>query len=215
MRGNSIHATLDRWNWNPDNKKFRESLIKASSICLNDNNFIGLPCKNWIHISQSIFSFSNCTSSRFMTFTTLFVNKNFEYFKDWIIRFVNSSNRWKIILVANNIINKNITWAYKFFPVPDHIVENFDKISISLLPELSNLAKQNNLIFFVSAGPATNIIVSYLAKINKNNIYIDIGSAIEFLTKGYSTRHYEKNGGASTLSCESFIIENKTLIYMR
>lgn len=57
-----------------------------------------------------------------MTFTTLFVNKNFEYFKNWIIRFIKSSNRWKIILVANNIINKNITWAYKFFPIPDHIV---------------------------------------------------------------------------------------------
>ena len=144
LKGDKIDATLDRWHWNPSNKKFRESLIKATSNCVNDNNFVGIPCKNWIHISKSILSFSNCTSSKYMTFTTLFVNKNFEYFHDWIIRFVNSSNRWKIILVANKIINKNISWAYKFFPVPDHIVENFDNISISLLSELSNLAKQNN-----------------------------------------------------------------------
>ena len=214
MKGEKIHAGLDRWNWNPDNQKFRESLIKASSNCLNDNGFIGLPCKNWIHISKLILSLSNCTSSKYMTYTYLFVNKNFEYFKNWIIRFVNSPNRWKIILVANNIINKNITWAYKFFPVPDHIVENFDNISISLLPELSNLAKQNDLIFFVSAGPGAKIIVSYLSQINKNNIYIDLGSSIEFITKGYSTRHYDNNGGASKEGCESFIVENKKITYM-
>ena len=215
LRGNTILASLDRWNWYPNNTKFRESLIKSSSICLNENCFIGLPCKNWIDISKSILSFSNCTSTKYMTFTTLFVNKNYEYFKNWIIRFIKSSNRWKIILVANNIINKNITWAYKFFPIPDHIVENFENISISLLPELANLSKQNNLIFFVSAGPAANIIVAYLSEINKNNIYIDVGSSIEFLTKGYSTRLYEKNGETSKLSCEPFIIENKTLFYMR
>ena len=215
MKGEKIHSGQDSWNWNPDNKKFRESLIKASSICINDNNFIGLPCKNWIHVSKSILSFSNCTSSKYMTFATLFINKNFEYFKEWIIRFINSSNRWKIILVANSIINKNITWAYKFYPVPDHIVENFDNISISLLPELSNLAKQNNFIFFVSAGPAANIIISYLVEINRNNIYIDIGSSIEFITKGYSTRYYDKNGGESKKGCESFIVENKKITYMR
>ena len=105
-----------------------------------------------------------------MTFTSLFVNKNFEYYKDWIIRFVNSSNRWKIILMSNSIINKDISWAFKFFPVYDHIVENFDIVSIYLFSELSNLTKENNFIFFVSAGPVTNIIISYLVKINKNNI---------------------------------------------
>ena len=215
MKGKTINATLDRWYWNPNNKKFQQSLIKSSSICTNENNFIGLPCKNWIHISKSILSFSNCSSAKFMTFTTLFVNKNYEFFKDWIISFVNSSNRWKIILVANSIINKNISLAYKFFPVPDHLVENFENYSIFLFSELSNLAKENNLIFFISAGPAANVIVSYLREINKNNIYIDIGSSIEFLTKGYSTRYYEKNGKASKISCESFIIQNKTLIYMR
>ena len=147
-----------------------------------------------------------------MTYDTLFINKNFEFFKDWITSFVNSSNRWKIILVANSIINKNISWAYKFFPIPYHIVENFDSFSISFLRIIKSIAKINNIIFFVSAGPAANIIVSYLSEINKNNIYIDVGSSIEFITKGYSTRYYDKNDELSKMSCESFIIQNKTLI---
>ena len=215
MKGKAINCRQDRWKWNPSNKKFQESLIQSSSICTKDNNFIGLPCKNWIHISKSILSFSKCSSAKYMSYATLFINKNFVYFKNWLISFVNSSNRWKIILVSNSVINKNISWAFKFFPIPDHLIENFDNISLSFLPELSKLSTQNNLIFFISAGPAANIIVSYLVEINKNNIYIDLGSSIEFLTKGYSTRlYFDKKNKYSHKRCESFFIENKTLIYM-
>lgn len=64
------------------------------------------------------------------------------------------------------------------------MIENWDNYSIPLLSKLSHQAKQNDLIFFISAEPAANIIISYLTKINNNNIYIDIGSSIEFITKG-------------------------------
>ena len=215
MRGDKIYSSLDKWNWDIKNKKFQESLIESSSICINHNNFIGIPCKNMIKISESILSFSKCSSAKYMTYTYLFVNKNYQYFKDWIIDFINSSNRWKIILVANSIIHKNIKWAYKYFPVPDNLVENWEKYRISLLSKLVYEAKKNNLIFFISAGPAANIIVSYLSKINNNNIYVDFGSSIEFITKGYTTRLYDKNGKFSTESCESFFLQDKTLIYKR
>ena len=150
-----------------------------------------------------------------MSYATLFINKNYLIFKDLILRFINSSNRWRIILVANSIINKNISWAYKFFPVPDHLIEKWDKYSFSLFSQLSQEAKQNDLIFFISAGPAANIIISYLIKININNIYIDFGSSIEFITKGYTTRPYAENSEYSHQSCESFFLQNKSLIYTR
>lgn len=214
MKGIKINAKLDKWYWDHKNKKFQESLIESASICTNQNSFIGIPCKNWFKISESILSFSKCSTAKFMSYSSLFVNKNYPVFKDWIIKFINSSNRSKIILVANSIINKNITWAYKFFPVPDHLVENWDNYSISLLSELSHLAKQNNFIFFISAGAASKIIISYLTKINSNNTYIDFGSSIEFITKGYTTRTYAKNGDTSHLSCEPFFLQNKSLIYI-
>ena len=214
MKGELIASKQDTWLWDPKNQKFRNSLIESSNICLKENNFIGIPCKNWIKISESILSFSNCTSAKFMSYATLFINKNYKIFKDWIFNFIKISNRWKIILIANKIINQNISWAYKFFPIPDKITEIWDNYSITLLPKLSNEAKRNNLIFFISAGPAANIIISYLIKINKNNIYIDFGSSIEFITKGYSTRPYSKNNNKYSIqSCESFYLTNKTLIY--
>ena len=215
MKGAKIKVKTDKWNWNPQNKKFQDSLIESSSICTNHNGFIGIPCKNWIKVSKSILSFSNCSSAKYMSYATLFINKNYQSFKNWILHFINTSfpNRWKIILVANSIIHKNIKWAYKFYPVPDHLIENWDNIYISLLRKLSYEARHNNLIFFISAGPAANIIISYLSKINNNNIYIDFGSSIEFITKGYSTRPYAKNSQYSRQSCESFLLRNKSLIY--
>ena len=66
----------------------------------------------------------------------------------------------------------------------------------------------------MSAGPAANVIISYLTKINNNNIYIDFGSSIEFITKGYTTRRYAKNGETAFYSCEPFLINNKSVIYI-
>jgi len=214
MRGKTINSKQDNWHWNPKNQKFRESLIESTNICTNINSFIGIPCKNWINLSKSILSFSKCSSSKYMSYATLFINKNYKKFNNWISRFINTKNRWDIILIANSIINKNISWALKFFPIPDNIVEIWDKFSNTLLKKLSDEAKKNELIFFVSAGPAANIIISFLMKINNKNIYIDFGSSIEIITKGYSTRPYtDKNSQYSQQSCESFYIQNKTLIY--
>ena len=215
MKGKIFNCTRDKWVWRPENKNFRKILIDSSSICINKNNFIGIPGKVWKEIAESILSFSNCTSSKYMSYSTLFINKNFPYFHDWILSFINNLNRWKIILVANQIINSNISWAYKFFYVPDHIVEIWDEYSTSFLSKLLDEAKHNELIFFVSAGPASNVIILYLTKINNKNIYIDFGSAIEFITKGYSTRSYlnnkSKNAGQR---CETFSFKEKNLIYM-
>ena len=214
MRGHTIKS-IDKWHWEPKNQKFRKSLIESSSICTNPNNFIGIPCKNWSKFSKSILSFSKCRSAKYMSYSTLFTNKNHLQFKNWILRFISSSKRWKIILVANSNINKNISWAYKFFPVPNNVVGIWDQFSAPFLEKLSVEAKQNNLLFFVSAGPATNIIIDYLTKINKKNIYIDFGSSIEFITKGYSSRSYsDDNSKLSLKKCESFFLQGKEIIYI-
>ena len=80
-----------------------------------------------------------------MSYATLFINKNFQTFQNWLIRFLDNPNRWKIILIANSVIKKNISWAYKYFPVPDHLIDNWDQISTTLMPKLIEEAKQNEL----------------------------------------------------------------------
>lgn len=198
MQGKKFVSTRDKWYWKSNNKRFREQLIESSSNCKNKNGFVGIPCKVWTNFSESILSFSKCGSAKFMTYSTLFINNNYPYFTKWVHSFINS----------------NISWAFKFFEIPNHIVEIWDNYSPFLLSKLSNEAQKKELIFFVSAGPATNVIITYLVKINNKNIYIDLGSAIEFITKGYSTRSYSNNNSFNAAqSCEQFIIKDKKLIY--
>ena len=213
MKGKKVKTGTDNWFWDNKNYEVRDKLIESVSICTNPNNFIAIPCKNWLRVSKSILSYSNCTTSKYMSYATVFINKNFQFFQNWIVKFINSSNRWKIILVANSLIKKDISWAYKFFPIPEKAVENWEKLSAFLLPKLEKEAKKNNLIFFVSAGPLANIIISHLIKINKKNIYIDFGSSIELITKGFSTRTYLKNRAHGLKRCESFYLENHIPFY--
>ena len=95
-----------------------------------------------------------------MSYSTLFCNKNYQIYKNYFINFIKDTKRWKIILVANAIINVDISWVYKFFPVPDHLIDIWEHFSVSLFSKLSKEAKNNELIFFISAGPASNIIIS-------------------------------------------------------
>ena len=99
MKGETIESKQDNWHWNPKFQKFRKSLIESTSICINTNCFIGIPCKNWIDLSKSILSFSKCTSSKYMSYATLFINNNFIKFNKWISQFINNQNRWDIILL--------------------------------------------------------------------------------------------------------------------
>ena len=153
MKGNNLKVAVDKWHWRPENKNFQKSLIESTSICVNNNKFIGIPCKNWFQISESILSFSKCTSSKYMTYATIFINKNFKNFQEWILHFINSSHRWKIILVANSNINKNISWAEKFFPVPDHLINYFlfllDQQRISLFQNYPKLIKKTHILISV------------------------------------------------------------------
>ena len=214
MTGKTFDSKNDKWFWNNNNQDFKISLIKSSSICLQQNNFIAIPCKNWFTISKSILSFSKCKNSKYMSYATVFINKNYQFFQNWLFKFIYSSNRWKIILIANSLINKDISWAFKYYPIPEHIVEKWDELRYSLINKLEEEAKENDKIFFVSAGPAANIIISYLININNKNIYIDFGSAIEIITKGFSTRVYTNNGTNSFVRCETFHLKNKIPIYI-
>lgn len=88
MKGYKYNVLTDNWHWNFKNKEFQDSLIESSSICINNNSFIGIPCKNWIEVSKSILSFSKCSSSKYMSYATLFINKNYQFLSVYFISLI-------------------------------------------------------------------------------------------------------------------------------
>ena len=49
------------------------------------------------------------------------------------------------------------------------------------------------MLFLISAGPLSEIIIYKLYKLNPNNIYLDVGSSIDIYVKNKETRPYMKN----------------------
>ena len=88
MSGKPFATGRDKWVWNNKDKQFQISLIKSASICKRANNFIAISCKNWFIISKSVLSFSKCTNSRYMSYATLFINKNYQFFENWLVKFI-------------------------------------------------------------------------------------------------------------------------------
>ena len=88
MDGLIVTNALDKWHWNPKQKKIQDELIESSNMCNEENHFIGLPCKNWQKITDAIFTHSNCTSSKYMSYTTVFVNRNYNRFKEWVLKLI-------------------------------------------------------------------------------------------------------------------------------
>ena len=82
MTGKTFESKKDKWFWNNNNQDFKISLIKSSSICVQQNNFIAIPCINWFTISKSILSFSKCKNPKYMSYATVFINKNYQFFQN-------------------------------------------------------------------------------------------------------------------------------------
>jgi hypothetical protein len=59
--------------------------------------------------------------------------------------------------------------------------------------------KYTNTIFFISAGPLTEVFIHQLYLSNPINTYIDVGSSIDVFTKNRYTREYQVKKTENTI----------------
>ena len=59
---------------------------------------------------------------------------------------------------------------------------------------MKRLAQHNDTLFFISAGPLSEVLIDELYSENPNNRYIDVGSAIDEYVHGKVTRPYMLSG---------------------
>lgn len=52
----------------------------------------------------------------------------------------------------------------------------------------------NKTLFIVSGGPVGKIMISFMYNVNKENMYLDVGSTIDPFTKNKTSRHYQMTG---------------------
>jgi hypothetical protein len=77
-----------------------------------------------------------------------------------------------------------------------YIPENswYDNLFENILQEIVDIIeknKQNKFILIFAGGMSSKVLIYCLHKLFPDNLYIDIGSALDFLCRGQSTRDHK------------------------
>ena len=165
------------WSWKRDEShlRAREQLLNAS-LCDEENFYIGLPT----HGGKMFFDkLKNYTKQReeYLTYACLFMDSNYKYFDtDMYLEF----QKHEVIGVFHekaSLVNLGLN-VIKLFSVGHaayvnhlHIIDEMKKYIIE--------NKIKNKLFLIAAGPFSNVLIYELFKLEKDNTYIDIGSALD------------------------------------
>jgi hypothetical protein len=123
-----------------------------------------------------------------ITYSNLWVNGNYSKFKK-CIELIKES----VVVIANKLgIDKKYPFEVKeFCPIETDCINLWETDKEKFLDDIyKKVSGFNDTLFFVSAGPLSEVIIEFLWNKNKSNRYIDVGSAIDEYTKGVYTRAY-------------------------
>ena len=186
MQGRQIVGS-DKWSTPNYVTKLGNDLLKAIQI-VDDNVYFGISCQ-CCDISGRDYLLSLIKNDiKNVTFSNMFVNGNYADF----IEFAKTIDE-PVNLIANEEAKLN-NCPFKvntFLPMPNDCVNYWEEMRdefLELLKEsYSNISGE---LFFISAGPMSEVIIDYLWKLNPNNRYVDVGSAIAEFIHGKPIRDF-------------------------
>lgn len=211
-------STLEGWSTEKNTKnyeKLRDDLIR--SLHIRSANFLygfNFPsCAEGLVIQQLSGGGSWKWVSRFsrleefppaeqLTYADLLSGRNYHYFgmKELVFAIARQSNT---IIFANKMVkrNKKISWQHRIIPFDSDLTGDWLQVRDNIFDKATDLAKSHTFhIFLVSLGPISNILISLMWKVNPNNTYIDVGSALnEFHGFGSLGRAYMRNPACQAL----------------
>ena len=204
---NNTIGNKDGWLYKENkNLCFRKDL-RNSLKCTDPNFYYGISCsccdkKNHDYLLTEIE-----TSKDNLTFSNIFVNANHAEFLEKLPKAINSRGKEVVFCSGKKAKVSKLNDIFKITDsllFPGNCVTWWEKNKEFALGLLDLKANQfTNAIFLIAAGPLSGILIYELWKINRNNIYIDIGSSFDPLVFGRKSRSYHSaNHILSTRICE-------------
>lgn len=176
---------IDKWKY--ENNTVFSNDLRETCFHREYNYFYAISCKCCDPLGEIFYR--KLFDNHNITFSNLFINSNYKKF----INFINTLDR-ETILIANKECR---TSEYPFnviqkIPIENDCVNWYENNKILIIKVLQNLSKKyNNKLFFISAGPLSEIIIHHLYTNNPNNTYIDVGSSLDIYTHKKNTRPYQ------------------------
>jgi hypothetical protein len=184
-------TNCDNWTFDPLQHKIHRDELLHSFRFNEVGYYVGISCPCCVGNNDTKWMRDNVgVRLENLTWANIFVNGNYNFFKDY---FIPEFDKHNIIIVANE--NANISNLP--FKVEEHIKitgtawkDNFDLLET--LPKKDYSDK----LFLFCAGPLGNMLAARMWEHNKKNTYMDIGSTLNGYLVG-TNRGYLR--GADTL----------------
>lgn len=176
-------------NWFSDNKLSKLGIDLHNSLFLNDNDFYYAISSKTDNIMDYNFLSNRIINKKNITFANLWINANYEK----TFENIKNINRDVVLICNENCNVKNMPFnVIDFLPFPNNCVNFWEsQHSLYFKTEIINLStKYYDTLFIVCCGPASAVIINNMFISNKNNTYVDFGSALDFLIHGKITRPY-------------------------
>ena len=147
-----------------------------------------------------------------VTFSNIFVNSTYPYFRDVIVPAIANSDR-KVVLVCSQDSNLEVIMShYPDWDVmygPKDCSSFWDRSGDKWLKRMDELAlAYNNTYFLFALGPISSVSVPRMWSLSQSNTYIDIGSALDPVIKGFPTRPYHLPGSPDSLLSSTLIVQD-------
>jgi hypothetical protein len=157
----------------------KEQLINTFKI-INPDLYIGLPCNTCCNVNMydKYINKYQVQKSQ-LTYANVFCNSNWKIFTD----FLKSYDKGFYLITAGTKECK--------FPIKDRyyvdkfLVNNWDKVWKDETNRILEYVKdKTDVVICFAAGPITKIWIPMCMELNPTNVYLDIGSALDYYTKG-------------------------------
>jgi len=132
-----------------------------------------------------------------ITYANIFVNQNYQ---KWV-QFLKEFDTECVLISCNKPVSGKIAAVrvIEHIPISDKLVDEWDVRCEEYTATMKNLAaRYNRTLFFLSAGPLSEVFIQTMYDINPNNTYLDVGSSFDEFTKGFITRPYQISNDSSS-----------------
>jgi hypothetical protein len=200
---NHTFSNCDDWT-NYSDGILREQLINAVKT-VNPKLYIGIPCNTCGHNPSNMYDDyieKYQLQKQQLTYANIFCNSNWKK----TVSFLKSYKKGFYLITCGT--NECEFPIKERFLIDKFLVNNWNTVwefeTNRILEYVKD--KQNELICFAS-GPLTKIWIPKCMEKNPNNTYLDIGSVLDYYTKGIErARPYTDTNTTYSSECCSFII---------
>lgn len=193
LRNRTI-GNRDGWLYRQDKDLVFRRDLRISLECADAGYFYGLSCRCCDQPTQQFLLSQVKAPVAQLTFSNLWVNANYPSFRERFLSEVLASRRSVILCAGSGARVRELGQRLPiadFIPIRGNCVRTWQSRRDQLRGLMDLKASQNRgAIFLFAVGPMSEVAIHQMWQANRNNVYVDIGSALDPLIFRRASRDY-------------------------